>query len=127
MSDNFTKMVNNKWIQDGWEPKVGDWVIHNVVKRLVITTIGGSDIISIQRRGYEEIRVHKNWSSNIWLPTIEQLMEMVEYKNKYSLLRDIKNFLTYKGTEKWSWQELLLAFVMHKLHRLKRDGERWAK
>ncbi len=120
MGDNFTKTVNNKWIQDGWEPKVGDWTDRGLITGLRFRrkTLILCDI---------EITQAFDPKGLIWLPTIEQLMGMVEYKNKYSLLRDIKNFLTYKGTEKWSWQELLLAFVMHKLHRLKRDGERWAK
>ncbi len=114
MSDNFTKMVNNKWIQGGWEPKVGDWTD----KGLIISLRFRRKVLILCD---VEVTQAFDPKSLIFKPTIKQLMEMVEYKNKYSLLRDIKNFLTYKGTEKWSWQELLLAFVMWK-----KFSKRWS-
>ena len=101
MSDNFTKMVNNKWIQDGWKAKVGDWYAyidivcgHPVyqIKESNLRDMHKTDAMKGQycplcRYAYDsfgEIMAMTKMGKRdgltgffIWLPTIEQLMRMV--------------------------------------------------
>ena len=70
-----TKMCDVKWLQDGWEPKVGDWTDKGVV-------------INIDRHGHLSIGTYEknifalkeSIPDLIWLPSIGQLMGMVESK-----------------------------------------------
>ncbi len=127
MSDNFTKMVNNKWIQDGWELKVGDWTDFGLVCHI------DWDTKDVKIRSMHERSA--NWFAKktvIWLPTIEQLMGMLNkrsYKiyyywdSGYTVLIEYP-FQSYKSD---LLEIALIQVVMHELHGKKRDGERWAK
>lgn len=126
LKDNYTKMCNCPEIQDGWEPKVGDWTDCGIISEYMNAD---SIIVYNQRSGHfpefglDELK---------WLPTIEQLMEMVWVKlgtycsNKMnSLTWGVWDFYNTTTDDADSGQELWLRYFMHELHNKSWNGERW--
>ncbi len=145
MSDNFTKMVNNKWIQDGWEPKAGDyytlfWTKGKYKGKHGIDLSNPLVVDFDEMIRTKEDLYHSDMQQAVWLPTIEQLMEMVDHleydftlqkrydQGKYIGYAKIdggREYDVFPQQRVATAQELWLAFVMHELHGLKWDGERW--
>jgi len=124
MIDNYTKMCDCPEIQDGWEPKVGDWVC---VKGQ--DTMGfWSDTWLFDKRIVEGLKLNPSYiygaTKKIHLPSIEQLMEMV-----FPTMSDfVKSVYFHRFISNKVWckkpiaKELWLAFVMHELHGLEWSG-----
>lgn len=129
LQDNYIKMCDTPEIQDEWEPKVGDWTDRGVIT--------GEPIIAGRYYFADGIRQFVEF---IWLPTIGQLMGMVDpvfKKMRWSLDEMYHAFYEYTfdaGTatqwdklNKRSHQELWLAFMLWELHQVKWDGNKWVK
>jgi len=134
--DNYTKMCDCPEIQDGWEPKVGDWTDKGVI------TLAVNHLIQTCSDG--EYGYFQDKSYLIYRPSIEQLMGMVEViKDKHHRLFRFFAFLheSYYPTTAHNpyiyfmnlfdsdeiEQELWLAFVMHELHNLTWRNGKWIK
>lgn len=141
--NNCIKMFDCPEIQDDWEPKVEDWFAENWYvkrgweppKRLVCDAYSSHKLnaeIIVCQRGHHW---NRNRNKLIYLPTIEQLMEMVAAKGythwALNIFYDFSNFISGKRVkieyikQFIKPQELWLAFVMHELHGKKRKNEEW--
>jgi len=129
-SKEYIEMCRNRWVQDLWEPKVGD-----------VTNKG--IILALHRHFTEKKRyfyyVTTNQESGLysydltWLPRQDQLQDMVREDTDYHALMKFDTWVftlarVYddKIIGKFSMEQLWLAFVMHELHGKKWDGEDWS-
>ncbi len=144
MSDNFTKMVNCPEIQDGWKKQHGDAVFCKPTGEIYLFDVSRlkfgystEHIVVMQSEIWWSTKKRGPWTIEqaVWLPTIEQLMGMVDMitlvKNKdgtFAVGTPIK-FLEYESRVFLSKtaKEALIQAVMHELHDMKWDGERWIK
>jgi len=118
VTDNFIKMCEQaKEIQQAWKPKIGDYFLELLTKS-----------INIYTDGFAFLPQHNVPLSilYIWLPTQEQLQEMISGDFKTVLLIDdfynfaIENLLPFD-----SMNELWLAFVMKEKWNKTWDGKKW--
>ena len=104
ITDNYIKMCEEAVeIQDFWEQKEGSWVKW--------WDDMGNDYV-------------------VWLPTQEQLQEMIDW-NIYQLTARFGEMVHYEaGNDKnffTSMEQLWLAFVMKEKYNKVWDGENWVK
>lgn len=144
-SEQNIKMVDCPQIQNGWEPKVGDWHYDKgggfydygpdaPIKWYVSNE--GISVVSHDNLSHF-IRGHVERDRLIYLPRLDQLIEMLPKVNSgggtcYRLIICIDLARLSYGT---SFKELhfrgdtpeqaVLQGVMHELHSLKWDGEKW--
>lgn len=138
-NSNYIKMCDCPEIQDGWEPKIGDWTDKGVMVRILYQGIDSEIGFAgeyILNYGKGEFQVY--YEEFIWLPTIEQLMGMVDKDEEFEgALIDFTNEFHPDGNHPdycldddfnfifKSWQELCLAYIMRELHNKKWNGEKW--
>lgn len=131
--DNFTKMCDCPEIQDGWEPKVGDWTDRGVI--IYIRFLSVKTYLACSYRQEEtgrEIKEYGNVKHDlIYKPSIEQLMGMVKHNDYWYVQHDMfdRYVVSMKPAYKKRFvheREVRLAFVMHELHNKRWGaGERW--
>jgi len=121
ITKNYIKMCEkNDDLQKQWLPIIPDLCIHNHKIRWLLRFT--KDIFEIDK------------NIDKWLPTIEQLFEIVltlkEYKqdikdlNWYMIFSDIEEF-TEECWKFYSMQEIILAFVMYKKYSKIWTGDKW--
>jgi len=133
ITENYIKMCEQtEEIQKAWKPKLLDKVI---TKRTLTDNNYSQDAISYIKdfeHPYDEY-YYTNYE-HIWLPTLEQLFEMVgeikKYKqnikdmNWYMIFNDIEEF-TEECWKFYSVQEIILAFVMYEKYSKVWISETW--
>jgi len=118
--DNYIKMAEQaEEIQKAWRQENGDLVFWKITKSIKIIT---------------DHFFAESFKDFVWLPTIEQLFEIVltlkEYKqnikdlNWYMIFNDIEEF-TEECWKFYSVQEIILAFVMYEKYSKIWTGEKW--
>jgi len=132
---NYPKMCDTSLIQDGWEPKVGDWTDKGMVYTIeqVGRNLASYRLTNTVTMGKPYLKVQLTW-----LPTIEQLMGMIDTikhsGGRYtaiSMIGKIERWILHSRIYKplelgvMKPRELWLAFVMHELHNLKWNGNIW--
>ncbi len=121
--DNFTKMCEAANLP--WEPKVGDWTDKGLIVESYYS-LSASKRVYVLARGKDELEKFIEKNELIYLPTIGQLMGMVDncavYKHP-----DVICATAGRGElfEADSEPEALIQAVVHELHNKKWDGERW--
>lgn len=138
----YIKMCDCPQIQDGWEPKVGDFVYGN----------RGIYIVRCNYiQGHLVCRVHHNMAYDgiykaeyncaidnlIWLPRLDQLIEMLPKNQGYHILYIADDAV---GNKMWHFssigdevneiwetthEQAVIQGVMYNLHGLKWNGEKW--
>ena len=140
ITDRYKKMCDHPLIQDRWVPKVGDRT-----DKGIITRINKCKSLKTNERWLSIGWMEYTKSELIWLPSQEQLQEMVDKEiEKYDCglcfwkTDEFKEdgfgeyFLTIENDDGEivfeasgdSINELWLAFVMHELHGLKWSEEK---
>ncbi|KKL63988.1 hypothetical protein LCGC14_2169610, partial [marine sediment metagenome] len=77
--DDFTKMCDCPEIQDGWEPKVGNWFVSASTGDCHLIVGDTGDPFLTGKHWYRiETGCDTVVDMSTWLPTIEQLMEMAD-------------------------------------------------
>jgi len=106
-------------VQGVWESKTGDWYFWS--KAI------GNKIRVVQYDGKKDIYC-------TWLPRQDQLQDMVREDTDYHTLMKFDTWVftlarVYDDIiiEKFSMEQLWLAFVMHEKYGKKWDGEDWVK
>ena len=142
--EQYIKMCDCPQIQDGWEPKAGDWCWHK--DESCIITIHGISVEGIAwSKG--EIKCYKDQTGGgysaeciterkgflkrvIWLLRLDQLLEMLPdlmwqlHKGNCGLPGyDFHMSRWYRKNS--TPEQAVLQGVMHELHGLKWDGEKW--
>lgn len=143
ITDNYIKMCEkNEDLQKAWNPKFGDYCQLKEYKSLMIVmgVIESHDIRCIsykyRRTGYGAERYLKD--NLIYLPTQEQLQEMINAFSNYERINRFYEFVHLDadeyGYKKWcefvndaSMNELWLAFVMYEKYHKTWTGEKWVK
>ncbi len=129
--DNFIKMCAHPLIQGGWEPKVGDWTDKGVIVKITLSF--KKTFYYAQIEHYAAIYDKEDLTH---LPGIRQLMGMVKhpddstdfplFKYFYDWYNDT-DLLALKRKGITQGKELWLCYVMHELHNLKWEDEKWIK
>ena len=137
ITKNFIKMGEKaREIQELWKPKIGDWYLNL-----------DRDVECVSLMGESIIKHHTKY--HIWLPTQEQLQEMVLpiFFKRYSTTHALRNDPSFiyrmiiEKFQRWinrsspsfdkymamfnSMNELWLAFVMHEKYHKIWTGEEW--
>jgi hypothetical protein len=120
--DTYIKMCDCPEIQDKWKPKIGDFTDKGVIVSILLS-FNPNDVFQTNQTGSYALEKH----NFIWLPSQEQLQEMVsEGFNARQQLNRFNSFLrNYRARGKDSIKELWLAFVMQELHNKKWDVKKW--
>jgi len=116
-SEIYIKKCDHPLIQDGWEISKGDYVSSRRI-----------DFIGI----IDNPTSRSKW---IWLPRQCQLQGMIKQPDDFIgcwplvLNERISEWAEGRGFVLWgfSYEQLLLSFVMHELHQLEWDGNKWEK
>ena len=154
ITKNFIKMCEQgKEIQKGWKPKIGDYIY---LKKNGDTSIRENqiylitDIVGVKISYINTFTGIDSWCYEnrlkyyfIYLPTQEQLQEMVNWKNiikKSScnqtwkkdfqvgvILIELTDFYKFAINRQDNLNELWLAFVMHEKYDKTWTGEKWVK
>lgn len=138
--DNYVKMCDYPKIQDGWEPKVGDWTDRGLV--IFHETARDAYELLIDTGKVERYEV---WDKHelIYIPIIEQLMGMLgEDQGVFHIWDLVCKFWLWSNESSFCYedseginiphqsrtmQELWLAFVMHELFSKRWTGSVWEK
>ena len=101
-------------IQKLWKTENGDWVYWKVTKSIKIIT---------------DHFFTESFKDFIWLPTQEQLQEMVKKRHIYYLIKDFQIFQVKHtiGLHINNMNELWLAFIMHECYNKVWLKGRWVK
>ena len=116
ITDNYIRMCEQaEEIQKLWKPKIGDWYVDFE-----------GDVECVALMGESIIEHHSKYDK--WLPTQEQLQEMLfqgfdEYEHWIRKLYDF--ILDLPLSELMSMNELWLAFVMKEKYDKTWTGEKW--
>jgi len=138
-SELYIKMCDHPLIQDRWKLTEGDFVYWPSQP----PAIEVFDANAVDAWSTDEVK--REHGGGVWLPRQDQLQGMVFSKDygartiikalwdaceKHgSLIPRVEYGFPPIGTvdESWSMEQLLLSFVMHELHQLKWDGNKWEK
>jgi hypothetical protein len=123
ITENYIKMCEKaEEIQKAWKPELADWFYSKEIDDSVL-------ILGFTKESRKEIR------KGIWLPTQEQLQEMMiptlgdDFLGCAPLVlnRKLEESLFSNGIYNWgtSYQELWLAFVIKEKYNKVWDGEKW--
>lgn len=125
ITKNYIKMCEKaEEIQKAWKPKQFDsYGSEEYKKAFILDELGMINHIEKYKSSYK------------WLPTQEQLQEMIEYKTKNGeTYLDCFYFWASKkyncfvfGRDKITWNELWLAFVMKEKWNKEWTGSKWVK
>ena len=109
-------------IQKAWKPKMGDWFLETLTKSTHIYV-----------DGFAFLPQHNVPLSTlyIWLPTQEQLQEMMKYKfsEERKLLTDFYGWVVFKIPPfvNETMKEMLLMYVMKEKYNKSWTGNKWVK
>ena len=119
ITEVFIKMCEkNKNLQKKWEPKQFDYYYSKDKKHVFI--LSESSFINTIEKYLEKFT---------WLPTQEQLQEMVKKRHIYYLIKDFQIFQVKHtvGLHIGNMNELWLAFVMYEEYNKIWTGKEWIK
>lgn len=121
-SKEYIEMCRNGWIQELWKPKWGDFIW---------------DFESELAYPISSVQINRN--DCIWLPRLDQLQDMVDWKKYRTILegQELKWSMHVEDPTRNHWdmtvfissrdtlEQLWLAFVMHEKYGKKWDGTKW--
>ncbi len=115
-SPTFIKMcVALKPLQEAWEPKEGDWVYYP-----------GTTIIEVLSEEHVE---YVDKSHDIYLPSLEDMFEMVRAKypecRNSGIMAGLYYYVEDRDFDRRSLQELALQWIAHELYNLKWQEGEW--
>ena len=127
-------------IQKAWKPKMGDWVSYNNTIQVLDTQpvynevmLYYNDLIINNAICDKKIEIHKHRITKdkmFYLPTQEQLQEMIKLKHDPycgALLSKFYDWYNKNYISLESMNELWLAFVMKEKYNKIWTGEKWVK
>ena len=130
--DTYTKMLRAKgaeWIQEGHEWKVGDRTDKGIVIECYTTELL-IPMCKVSTDVYGDTSKRVKQFNLLWLPSIEDLLRMVDFDSISPRIWVSENIHTvYVGGDRTfngnNWQECFLQLIQHELKDLKWSGEEW--
>ena len=134
------KMCDCPQIQNRWEPKMYDYVIDRLIGIQHIIIYPCNTLFTTDTNTWYSHKLENDkdmvQEDLIWLPRLDQLLEMLGTKYMWELCNEEERYSIIIGeTDEFAVmafqghtpEQAVLQGVMHELHGLKWDGKGWIK